>query len=136
MKSNEYFLNLGGLLGKYSLVGIVTTSIYTILASTLILSEVFTPVLASSIAFFFTLPISYLGHGNFTFRVKKKNSKQLKRYLIYNIFGFVISNLIILLSDKSDFISPMIGVFIVALTLPVFNFFILKIFIFADEIYE
>lgn len=132
MKSASYFFNLGSLIGKFSLVGILTTGVYTLLASILILSKQFSPVISSSIAFLVTMPISYWGHRSFTFKVKKKNLEQIKKYLIYNIFGFMMSNILIFVSSKLDGIGPLIGVLLVAIMLPILNFFFLKIFVFSD----
>ena len=130
MKNLYYFLNLANIFSRFSLVGFITTAIYFFLTSLLIWSKLIHPVIASSIAYCLTIPISFWGHGDFTFQVQQKDSKQLIRYFIYSITGFVLSNLIILLSTFSSKITPYAGVAIVTLLIPILNFFSLKFFVF------
>jgi len=130
MKNLYYFLNLANIFSRFSLVGFITTAIYFFLTSLLIWSKLIHPVIASSIAYFLTMPISFWGHGDFTFQVQQKDSKQIIRYFIYSILGFSLSNLIILLSTFSSQITPYAGVAIVTLLIPILNFFSLKFFVF------
>jgi putative flippase GtrA len=90
-------------------------------------------MLASSLAFIITIPISYFGHGNFTFQIKNTNKAQLKRYLIYVVFGFVCSNLIMYLSSTSNYLNAYIGVIIITVLFPIINFLALKFLVFSKN---
>jgi putative flippase GtrA len=133
MKSSYYFSNLAAIFGRFSLVGIITTGIYLILASLLIWSEWVVPIIASSIAFIFTIPLSFRGHGSFTFQIKDKKRWQINRYIIYTLFGFIMSNIIMYLSTLSAIINAYIGVIIVTMILPILNFLVLKFFVFKNK---
>jgi len=134
MKSSYYFSNLAAIFGRFSLVGIITTGIYLILASLLIWSEWVVPIIASSIAFLLTIPLSFWGHGSFTFQIKDKKRWQINRYIIYTLFGFIMSNIIIYLSTLSAIINAYIGVIIVTVLLPISNFLMLKFFVFKKKV--
>ena len=73
MKNLYYFLNLANIFSRFSLVGFITTAIYFFLTSLLIWSKLIHPVIASSIAYFLTMPISFWAHGDFTFQVQQKD---------------------------------------------------------------
>jgi len=133
MKSQNKLQILINLFGRFSLIGIMSTVIYFILANLFILSGAMPPMLASSLAFIVTIPISYFGHGNFTFQIKNTNKAQLKRYLIYVVFGFVCSNLIMYLSSRSNYLNAYIGVIIITVLFPMINFLALKFLVFSKN---
>ena len=133
MKNTNPLGALFHVFGRFSLVGIIATFIYFISANLLIYTNIVSPIIASSIAFIITMPISFLGHRNFTFRAGQKNISYLKRYLSYAIIGFVCSNFIIFLTTLTSLINAYIGVAMVTLVLPIINFLALKFFVFYEK---
>ena len=85
MKTQNKLQILINLFGRFSLIGIVSTVIYFILANLFILSGAMPPMLASSLAFIITIPISYFGHGNFTFQIKNTNKATHILALVFSL---------------------------------------------------
>jgi putative flippase GtrA len=133
MKNTNPLVALFHVFGRFSLVGIIATFIYFISANLLIYTNIVSPIIASSIAFIITMPISFLGHRNFTFQAGQNNISYLKRYLCYAIIGFACSNLIIFLTTLTSLINAYIGVAMVTLVLPIINFLALKFFVFYEK---
>lgn len=133
IKGKSKLFSLLNIFGRFSLVGMLTTSLYFFTANLLIFTNALTPIYASSTAFLLTIPISFYGHGNFTFQIKKQNFHQLKIYIVYTIFGFTVSNCIIFLSTLTSLLNAHIGIAMVTILLPMINFLALKYLVFPKN---
>ena len=122
----EYF-------GRYSLVGAVNTILYFIITNAIIFLELADTIVASNFSYFFLIIASFLGHSNFTFRVKIIKSIQFKKFLTLSLIGLLISNFIIFLNTQHFNASPFLVILIISIIIPLINFFVLKYWVFKTD---
>jgi len=119
----EYF-------GRYSLVGAVNTILYFIITNAIIFLELADTIVASNFSYFFLIIASFLGHSNFTFRVKIIKSIQFKKFLTLSLIGLLISNAIIVLNIQYYELPASLIILMISVIIPLINFFVLKYWVF------
>lgn len=122
----EYF-------GRFSLVGVVNTVLYFIITNTIIYLELAESLVASNFTYALLIIISFMGHSNFTFRVKTIKSIQFKKFLTLSLIGLLISNTIILVNAQFYNAPPFLAILIISIIIPLINFFVLKYWVFKTD---
>jgi len=122
----EYF-------GRFSLVGVVNTILYFIITNVIIYLELAESLVASNFTYSLLIIISFMGHSNFTFRVKTIKSIQFKKFLTLSLIGLLISNFIIFLNTQHFNASPFLSILIISIIIPLINFFVLKYWVFKTD---
>ena len=124
------FFKLFKYFGRFSFVGAINTALYFLSTNLIIFFEFASTFVASNISYMACIMISFLGHSNFTFKVKNAEIIHLKRFLALSCFGLLISNSIIFLNTNYFLFSSYLIVSLITITIPIINFFFLKYWVF------
>ena len=119
----EYF-------GRFSFVGAINTALYFLSTNLIIFFEFASTFVASNISYTACIMISFLGHSNFTFKIKNIEISQFKRFSALSCLGLLISNSIIFLNANYFLFSSYLIVSLITITIPIINFFFLKYWVF------
>lgn len=124
------FFRLFKYFGRFSFIGAINTALYFLSTNLIIFFEFASTFVASNISYTACIMISFLGHSNFTFKVKNIEVGQLKRFLALSCLGLLISNSIIFLNANYFLFSSYLIVSVITITIPIINFFFLKYWVF------
>lgn len=126
----KQFSNLFEYFGRFSFIGAINTALYFFSTNLIIFFDLASTIVASNISYGALIIISFLGHSRFTFRLQNQNISQLKKFLALSLLGLLISNFLILLNSSFFLLSPYLLVMIIAIVIPILNFFVLKYWVF------
>jgi len=115
---------------RFSIIGILATVTYFIIANALILTTSLSPVWASVIAYVAGMLVSFSGQGRFTFRVKDRTSSHIIRYIVLSIVGVAISYWSVEYVVGTLGIAAFWGTLITALAIPLLSFLAMKFWVF------
>jgi putative flippase GtrA len=117
---------------RFGIIGATSTGSYIILA--LAGEALGLPVaLASVIAYAITIPLSYFGHRHLTFESDRPHREAASRFVALNLFGIGLSiGAPWLLCDRLE-LPAAIGVFTVAVLVPLASFVGQSLFVFPGE---
>ena len=117
-------------LARFSVVGLVATLCYSVIAWELTIRTTLSPTAASAIAYSVSGVFSFFGHRVFSFRSRNNMSYELPRFLILLIIGYAISILLPYVFTVKNDMHPMIAIILVCLVIPVFNYLYMIIYVF------
>ena len=85
-------------------------------------------------AFGLAVCVLYLGQTAFAFGVPLNNKPQVVRFFVMIVLGWSASHIIVLVCARQSSLSPFVGPVLVALWLPVQNYFFLRFWVYAKAI--
>jgi putative flippase GtrA len=135
MKSNNprYIKNLLTDFSRFSVIGILATATYFMVANILIMSQVTSPQKSSVLAYLAGMIVSFFGQGQFTFNTGKTNFSQIIRFSILSICGLSISYGNLYIATNYLATNPFWAVLLTAIEIPVLSFFIMKNWVFSTK---
>jgi putative flippase GtrA len=121
--------NIAGYISRFSLVGVVATGVYFIVANFLIGVEMATPANASVLAYISGMVVSFVGQSRFTFRVERNTIGQFARFCVLSLCGMLLSYWCLYATDSLQ-ISPIWGIVFVSMLIPLISFVVMKLWVF------
>ncbi|MEA2755333.1 MAG: hypothetical protein QOJ54_1622 [Aliidongia sp.] len=118
-------------LGRFGIVGLVSTLIYAAVAA---IGNNWTQLPAeavNSIAICISGLWSYLGHYRFTFRSDAAHRSSVIRFFVLFALGYAVSSGIVLLSDRMGW-PRNLATAIIVIIIPVINFVAMQLWVFAS----
>ena len=119
---------IGGEALRYSLSGIAATGLHAVIAMALITSCGFSPALANGIAFATASTFSYLANALWTFRAGA-SGRNLGRFAVTIALSASLAACVAHLAEMAG-LHNLAGILVVALTVPVFTFFMHRLYTF------
>ena len=87
----------------------------------------------ASAGYAFALPFSYLGHKLFTFRSRGAHHDELPRFVVAAIIGLSISASVPELAVRQWHAPPWVGYLAACVAVPVLNYMVLWLWVFAHR---
>ena len=116
-------------LSRFSIVGVVATLVYFVVASVLVLATPIQATTASIVAYCCGIPVSFLGQSRFTFRVGQTRAAHLLRFALVTVLGLSISYLSIVLASSLS-LHPIAGVVCGTILVPIMSFIVMNSWVF------
>jgi putative flippase GtrA len=123
---------LGLKLGRFGTVGIVSTLIYAMVATTGSRWTSLPLVIVTTIAYIASGAWGYFGHYHVTFRSDAAHRSSVAKFVVLFAIGYAVSTGIVLVNHRLR-LPPEIGTVIVSAVLPVMNFVIMQLWVFAGR---
>jgi putative flippase GtrA len=121
---------LGLKLGRFGVVGAISTLLY-LGASELAVRWFGLPVeVANTLSIFLSGAWGYVGHYYVTFRADTAHGTGLARFLLLFVLGYVVSSAIVFLNQRLG-LPPESGTITASIVLPVMNFILMQLWVFA-----
>ena len=118
-------------LGRFGLVGLISTLVYVVAATILVHWTALPTLLINAVAFVASGAWGYLGHYYVTFRSDASHRTSFVKFFVLAAIGYAFSNGVILL-DQHFGVSPDLGTGFIAVTMPVLNFVLMQLWVFAS----
>lgn len=119
-------------ISRFSIIGLLSTIVYFVVANVLIASDVADPPTSSLIAYLFGMVLSFLGQSRITFLLKSNDFRQALRFIIMSAVGLVVSYSSVSVAVHWG-IAPSWGTVATSLTIPVLSFLAMKYWIFGPD---
>jgi putative flippase GtrA len=119
-------------LGRFGIVGLISTAIYVVVAT---IGTRWTPlplVLVSTAAYLASGVWSYVGHYHITFRSDTVHGTSVPKFFVLFGLGYAVQTGIVILNRRVG-LPPELGTVAVAILLPVMNFIIMQLWVFAGH---
>lgn len=117
-------------LSRFSLIGLMATITYFVVANVLMLLQVAAPTTASVIAYCAGMVVSFLGQSRFTFRVLETKFGHFLRFCVLSLCGVLVSYWSVRLTGEMLHVSPVWGTVVTSVTVPLISFMIMKYWVF------
>lgn len=124
-------LSMWKTLSRFSLVGIVATLSYFIVANLLMLTDRIRPEFASVLAYLCGMAVSFAGQSRLTFRVKDPSWGHLARFSAMSVSGLLISWLSVVAAEASGYPAFWATVFN-SVAIPLLSFVVIRLWVFAS----
>ncbi len=107
---------------RFGLVGIVSTTVHILIVWLLLISTVFSPIVANTFAFLTAFGISFVGNYRWTFRSPGNVGRAIKRFLLISVSAFVINTLLLAVLLRGEWFSPLVAAIFSAAVVPLITF--------------
>ncbi len=118
-----------GYISRFSVVGVVATAVYFVVANVLISLTLLAPEGASVLAYIAGMIVSFLGQSRYTFKVETNTSVQLVRFCIVSALGMFISWGWLRATELLQ-VSAFWGTVLVSISIPLISFVAMKLWVF------
>ena len=118
-------------ISRFAIVGILATATYFVVANMLILNFALDAPKSSAIAYLAGMFVSVTGQSKYTFGVPKTKPGHILRFTFLSITSLGISYLSPYIIVGFYHMEPSWGVAITAVTIPIYSFLIMKIWVFT-----
>lgn len=120
-------------LSRFSLVGVLATLTYFVLANGFIWLNVMPPAVASVVAYLMAIPVSFFGQSRFTFRVASNTYGQFIRFCALNGCGLLISFGSVQITIDVFGAEPFWGTVVASVAVPLLSYFVMKFWVFNES---
>ena len=122
-----------GTLSRFSIVGVLSTITYLVVANLLLLATQAPATLVSVFAYVAGMAVSFIGQSRFTFRVQKRSVGHLLRFLGLSAMGLGVSFVSVALATATLAIPAVYGTIATAIIIPAVNFLVMKVWVFQED---
>ena len=119
-------------LGRFGLVGGLSTVIYVVLSISGNAWTALPAELVNTIAYCCSGAWGYVGHYHITFRSDAAHKASIARFVVLFLSGFVVSSGIVFVNQALG-LPRQLGPLVATIVLPVMNFIIMQLWVFAGR---
>lgn len=119
-------------IGRFTLVGILATTVHVSIAWLLMVYAEFVPIMANFSAFLFAFIVSFMGHYYWTFSARVNRAQALKRFLMITGTAFAANNVVLISLLKSGVITPVLATIYAIFLIPVFTYVLSRLWAFRS----
>lgn len=124
---------LGLKLGRFGLVGAISTLLYLGVSELGVRWFGIPALAANTLAIFASGAWGYVGHYYLTFRADTAHGAGVARFMVLFVLGYGVSSAIVFLNQRIG-LPPEIGAATASVVLPVMNFFLMQLWVFAGRV--
>ena len=107
---------------RFGLVGMVSTTIHILVVWLLLVSTVFSPIVANTFAFLTAFGVSFVGNYRWTFGSPGNVGRAIKRFLLISVSAFVMNTLLLAILLRGAWFSPIVAAIFSAAVVPFITF--------------
>ena len=107
---------------RFGLVGMVSTTVHILVVWLLLVSTVFSPIVANTIAFLTAFGVSFVGNYRWTFGSPGNVGRAIKRFLLISVSAFVMNTLLLAVLLGGEWFSPIVAAIFSAAVVPFITF--------------
>lgn len=107
---------------RFGLVGMVSTTIHILVVWLLLVSTVFSPIVANTLAFLTAFGVSFVGNYRWTFGSPGNVGRAIKRFLLISVSAFVMNTLLLAILLRGEWFSPIVAAIFSAAVVPFITF--------------
>lgn len=119
-------------LSRFSVVGVLATLTYLVVANLLFFISDMDLAWASVLAYLAGMVVSFTGQSRFTFGVTRNRLDQVVKFALLSAVGIGVSFGLVRAAEILQ-IAPVFATISAAVIIPVFTFVIMRIWVFADD---
>jgi SAM-dependent methyltransferase len=118
-------------LSRFTIVGILATLTYLIVANLLFYFDAMDSAWASVLAYLAGMVVSFTGQSRFTFEVSRNRLDHIVKFVLLSALGLGLSFGLVRVADNF-LIAPVFGTVCAAVVIPILSYFIMRFWVFAD----
>ena len=107
---------------RFGLVGMVSTTIHILVVWLLLVSTVFSPIVANTFAFLTAFGVSFVGNYRWTFGSPGNVGRAIKRFLLISVSAFLMNTLLLAILLRGEWFSPIVAAIFSAAVVPFMTF--------------
>ena len=110
------------IVARFGLVGMVSTTVHILVVWLLLVSTVFSPIVANTIAFLTAFGVSFVGNYRWTFGSPGNVGRAIKRFLLISVSAFLMNTLLLAILLRGEWFSPIVAAIFSAAVVPFIAF--------------
>ena len=110
------------IVARFGLVGMVSTTVHILVVWLLLVSTVFSPIVANTIAFLTAFGVSFVGNYRWTFGSPGNVGRAIKRFLLISVSAFLMNTLLLAILLRGEWFSPIVAAIFSAAVVPFITF--------------
>jgi putative flippase GtrA len=115
----------------FGAIGLFNTAAFFVLASIFSYAWAFGETSAAYTSYAILMPVSFIGHRRLTFRSDGSISKEWTKFCMIQVTNLLVIGIVTGLSRDYALISGWIAFAVISILIPVLNFIVLQIWVFA-----